>query len=119
MRRAPAAEIEHMVLSSVRDHFKQSDPIDDRSLINNHVVRVEVRAQRLAIQFAVAQASHQEPAEYRLANPSSSLSCSAYGAPRRIFVLRFYLTRSSLAGASRRDAGAFSPTGSRSTVVSQ
>ena len=46
MRRAPAAEIEHMVLSSVRDHFKQSDPIDDRSLINNHVVRVEVQAQR-------------------------------------------------------------------------
>ena len=42
----PAAEIEHMVLSSVRDHFKQSDPIDDRSLINNHVVRVEVQAQR-------------------------------------------------------------------------
>ena len=35
-----------MVLSSVRDHFKQSDPIDDRSLINNHVVRVEVQAQR-------------------------------------------------------------------------
>ena len=46
MRRAPAAEIEHMVLSSVRDHFKQSDPIDDRSLINNHVVRVEVQARR-------------------------------------------------------------------------
>jgi hypothetical protein len=52
-----------MVLSSVRDHFKQSDPIDDRSLINNHVVRVEVQAQRLAIQLAGAQASHQEPAE--------------------------------------------------------
>ena len=46
MRRAPAAEIEHMVLSSVRDHFKQSDPIDDCSLINNHVVRVEVQARR-------------------------------------------------------------------------
>ena len=46
MRRAPAAEVEHMVFSSVRDHFEQSDPIDDRSLINNHVVRVEVQARR-------------------------------------------------------------------------
>jgi hypothetical protein len=48
MRRVPAAEIEHRVLSSVRDHFEQSDPIDDRSLINNHVVRLEVQAQAVS-----------------------------------------------------------------------
>jgi len=35
MQRVPAAEIEHLVLSAVRNHLKLSAPIDDRSFIAN------------------------------------------------------------------------------------
>src|ERR1700684_2910394 len=40
IRRVPAAEIEALVIRSVRGHLKPSDSIDDRSLVNTHVVRV-------------------------------------------------------------------------------
>ena len=58
MRRAPAAEVEHMVFSSVRDHFEQSDPIDDRSLINNHVLLVEVQAQAVSYPIGCRPGPH-------------------------------------------------------------
>ena len=37
---------------SVRDHLKPAAPIDDRSLINTHVARVEVQPDQLIIQLA-------------------------------------------------------------------
>src|SRR5438105_10797054 len=42
--RVPAAEVEALVASAVREHFKGSTASDDRDLIRNHVVRVEVQA---------------------------------------------------------------------------
>ena len=42
VRRVAAAAIETLVIQSVRDHLKPSEPIDDRSLISTHVARVEV-----------------------------------------------------------------------------
>jgi site-specific DNA recombinase len=50
-RRAPAAEIETLVLNAVRDRIKPSGPINDRSLINTYVARVEVQTEQLAIQM--------------------------------------------------------------------
>src|SRR5712671_5442415 len=40
--RVPAVEIEALVISSVRERLKLSASVDDRSLINTHVTRVEI-----------------------------------------------------------------------------
>jgi len=55
VRRVPAAAIEALVVKSVRDHLKPSEPIDDRSLVHTHVTRVEVQPDKLVIQLAEAQ----------------------------------------------------------------
>jgi DNA invertase Pin-like site-specific DNA recombinase len=52
VRRVPATAIEALVIKSVRNHLKPSEPIDDRSLINTHVARVEVQPDQLIIQLA-------------------------------------------------------------------
>ena len=62
IRRVPAAEIEALVIKSVREHLKPSASIDDRSLVNTHVVRVEVQADQLVIQFTQAQKSNRKRA---------------------------------------------------------
>jgi site-specific DNA recombinase len=54
--RVPAAEVEAIVASAVREHFKDSTASDDRDLIRNHVVRVEVQADQLAIEFKAEKA---------------------------------------------------------------
>jgi site-specific DNA recombinase len=43
VRRVPAAEVEALVASAVRGHLGDSTESDDRDLIRNHVVRVEVK----------------------------------------------------------------------------
>lgn len=55
IRRVPAVELEGLVIRSVREHLKPSMPIDDRSLITTHVVRVEVQPAQLVIQLAQAE----------------------------------------------------------------
>ena len=52
IRRVPAAEIEALVIRSVRGHLKPSAPIDDHSLVDTHVVRVEVQPEQLIIRLA-------------------------------------------------------------------
>ena len=52
VRRVPATAIEAMVVKSIRDHLKLPQPIDDQSLIHNHVARVEVQQGRLVIHLA-------------------------------------------------------------------
>ena len=51
VRRVAATAIETLVIKSVRDHLKPSEPIDDRSLINTHVARVQVQLDQLVIQL--------------------------------------------------------------------
>jgi DNA invertase Pin-like site-specific DNA recombinase len=51
IRRVPAVDIEGLVIKSVRGHLNISEPIDDRSLINTHVERIEVRSDLLVIQL--------------------------------------------------------------------
>src|SRR5712691_11456222 len=55
VRRVPAADIEVLVVRSVREHLKPAAPIDDRSLIETHVARVEVHSAQLVIHFARAK----------------------------------------------------------------
>jgi site-specific DNA recombinase len=52
VRRVPAVEIEGVVIRSLRERLKPSEPIDDRNLINTHVERVEVQPDQLVIQLA-------------------------------------------------------------------
>ena len=52
--RVPAAEIEALVISTLREHLKPLPPIDDRSLVKDFVARVEIQQERLVIQLADA-----------------------------------------------------------------
>jgi hypothetical protein len=49
-----AAEIETLVIRTLREHLDPLPPIDDRSLINDFVARVEIQQERLGIQVADA-----------------------------------------------------------------
>lgn len=49
--RVPASDIEALIIKSVREHLKPNQPIDDRSLINTRVARVEVQPKQLVIRL--------------------------------------------------------------------
>lgn len=51
VRRVPATDVEALVIKSVREHLKLSQPIDDRSLIHTRVARIEVQPQQLVIRI--------------------------------------------------------------------
>ena len=51
VRRAPAAEIEALVVESIREHLKPQTSIDDRDIIHAHVLRVEVQSEQLIVKF--------------------------------------------------------------------
>jgi site-specific DNA recombinase len=63
VRRVPAAEIEALVVRSVRKHLNPLQPIDDRSFANAHVERVEVQPERLIIQLARASGAGSQQTE--------------------------------------------------------
>ena len=60
IRRVAAAEIEALILKSLREHLKPSEPIDDRSLVNAHVARVEVQSEQLVIQLEQARKANRQ-----------------------------------------------------------
>src|SRR5450759_3663816 len=62
IRRVPAVDIEALVIKSVREHLKLSESLDDRSLVNTHVVRVEIQADQLIIRFSQVQKSNRKRA---------------------------------------------------------
>ena len=62
VRRVPAADIEALVIRSVREHLKPSQEIDDRGLVKTHVARVEVQPEQLIIQLAEAPGSDRQKA---------------------------------------------------------
>jgi hypothetical protein len=51
VRRVPATDVEALVIKSVREHLKPSQPIDDRGLIHTRVARVEVQPKQLVIRL--------------------------------------------------------------------
>jgi hypothetical protein len=53
--RVPAAEIETVVISSVRERLKLSASVDDRGVIDTHVTRVEIRPGKLVIKLVQAR----------------------------------------------------------------
>src|SRR4029077_986469 len=53
--RVPAAEVEAVVISSVRERLKLSASVDDRHLIDTHIARVEIRPGKLVIKLAQTQ----------------------------------------------------------------
>ncbi len=53
--RVPAAEIETLVISSVRERIKLSAPMDDRGLINTYVARVEIQSDEVVIRLVQGQ----------------------------------------------------------------
>ena len=63
VRRVSAAEVEALVIRSVREHLKTLEPIDDPSLIKQNVARVEVQPERLVIQLAEPQGTDGPKAE--------------------------------------------------------
>jgi site-specific DNA recombinase len=50
--RVPAPEIEALVTKSVRDHLGLSLDLDDKTLVENHVARVDLQPDRLVIELA-------------------------------------------------------------------
>jgi site-specific DNA recombinase len=56
VRRVPAAEVEALVGCAVREHLGDPTEGEDRDLIRNHVVRVEVQADKLAIELKAEKA---------------------------------------------------------------
>ena len=60
VRRVPAADIEALVIRSVREHLKLSQETDDRGLVHTHVARVEVQPEQLIIQLAQTQGSNRQ-----------------------------------------------------------
>jgi site-specific DNA recombinase len=61
IRRVPAAEIEALVLQAAREYFKASDSTVDQGLIADHVVRVEVRSDQLAVELQEISQTHTHP----------------------------------------------------------
>jgi site-specific DNA recombinase len=57
VRRVPGAEVEALVGSAVRGHLGGAPERDDRDLIHNHVARVAVQADQLAVELKAEASS--------------------------------------------------------------
>jgi site-specific DNA recombinase len=55
VRRVPAAEVEALVARAVREHLNETTEADDRDLISTRVVRVDIQADRLAVELAAPE----------------------------------------------------------------
>ena len=60
--RVPAAELEAVVVRSVRDHMKSPAAMNDRSLVETHIDRIEVHPERLIIQLVQGERAANESA---------------------------------------------------------
>ena len=58
VRRVPAVEIEDVVIRSVRESLKLSDPVDDPTLVHTYIGRVEIQPDQLVIELAPTQKSN-------------------------------------------------------------
>jgi site-specific DNA recombinase len=60
VRRVPAADIEVLVIRSARAHLQLSPTIDDRSLVNTHIARVDVQSHQLVIKLVPQAAANPQ-----------------------------------------------------------
>ena len=96
--RAPAAEIETVVLKAVREHLKLADRIDDRNLVNTRIVRVIVEPERLVIILAPHQKSGRRQTKSRT-------SFTFFGTRRRQSVNARYSSQAHLRPSVRAPFG--------------
>src|SRR5258708_22121629 len=61
VRRVPAAEIEALVECAVREHLGDPTESEGRDLIRNHVVRVEVQVDQLAVELKAEKTPSDQP----------------------------------------------------------
>src|SRR5438876_11324687 len=61
VRRVPAADVEALVGCAVREHLGDPTESEDRDFIRNHVVRVEVQADQLAVELKAEKAPSDPP----------------------------------------------------------
>jgi hypothetical protein len=81
----PAADVEAVVLKSVREQVSSQRPIDDRLLIETHVVRVEVHTDHLIIKLVQAE-SEEDDVALEFLNPD--VECVEIVGPRIAFLDR-------------------------------
>jgi site-specific DNA recombinase len=55
VHRAPAEEIEKLIIKSVREHLNVERPIDDRALVDTHVSRVQLHLDEIIVRLAETQ----------------------------------------------------------------
>jgi site-specific DNA recombinase len=60
VRRVPAAEVEARVARAVREHFGDPTEGEDRDLIRNHVIRIELQTDQLAIELKAERAPNND-----------------------------------------------------------
>ena len=77
--RVRAAEIEAVVIRTLREHLDTLSPIDDRGLVRDFVARVEIQQERLVIQLA--DASGKEPREGTGKHPSCAVAKGKLNSP--------------------------------------
>ena len=63
VRRVPAADVEAVVIRSVREHLKASPTMDDRSLVSIYIARVAVQLRELVIELTQVQKANCQMAE--------------------------------------------------------
>ena len=69
IRRVPAAELEALVISSVRERLKLSASVDDRRLISIHVTRVEIRPDKVVINLQAQEPKRSKRGDLTLHVP--------------------------------------------------
>jgi site-specific DNA recombinase len=60
VRRIPAKEVEDLVATAVRNHFKETAEIADAVLIRKHVLRTEIRPDQILIELANAKTANSK-----------------------------------------------------------
>jgi site-specific DNA recombinase len=63
IRRIPAAEVEAIVIQSVREHLKLEEPTDEKDLVSTHIERVEVQQDQLEIKLSSTQKANRQRAK--------------------------------------------------------
>jgi DNA invertase Pin-like site-specific DNA recombinase len=59
-RRVPAAEIEALVIRSVREYLKLKEPMDDKDLVSTHIERIEIKTDQIVIQVSQAKITNRQ-----------------------------------------------------------
>jgi DNA invertase Pin-like site-specific DNA recombinase len=60
VRRVPAAEVEQLVVDSIRKRFELAAPVDEHAIVKSHVARVEVQPNRLVLTLTASQVTNRD-----------------------------------------------------------